>query len=215
VVVDTVSRALAGGDENSPSDMGNFVSNCDRLREDTRATVLGVHHVPKGGADPRGHSCLKNGSEVRMLAKKVGHKLFQLDLEHLKDGEAGGELLFELESAVVGTNVDGEEVTGGLVIQTNLRPAGGSGGSAKKLTETQMRILQEMNKTAGSTKRWEFTRDEFKELCLKSGAVDAELPENQQRNRFSQLRNQLANRSLITVESDKLRLKGADLRDFT
>jgi RecA-family ATPase len=71
-VVDTVSRALAGGDENSPSDMGNFVSNCDRLREDTGATVLGVHHTPKGGTDPRGHSCLKNGSEVRMLAKKSG-----------------------------------------------------------------------------------------------------------------------------------------------
>src|SRR5918996_1178461 len=87
-VVDTVSRALAGGDENAPGDMGNFVANCDQLREDTRATVLGVHHTPKGGTDPRGHSCLKNGSEVRLFAKKVAHKLFELDLEHLKDGEA-------------------------------------------------------------------------------------------------------------------------------
>ena len=52
VVVDTVSRALAGGDENAPGDMGNFVANCDRPREERGATVLGVHHTPKGGAEP-------------------------------------------------------------------------------------------------------------------------------------------------------------------
>ena len=103
----------------------------------------------------------------------------------------------------MGANDDGEEVTGGLVIQTDLRPAGSSGGSAKKLTETQLRILQELTKTAAADKKWQFTKDEFRELCLKSGAVDAELPDNQQRNRFSQLRNQLANRGLITVDGAK------------
>jgi hypothetical protein len=44
-VVDTVSRAIAGANENAPDDMGKFVLNCDRLREETGATVLGVHHT--------------------------------------------------------------------------------------------------------------------------------------------------------------------------
>lgn len=213
-IVDTVSRALAGGDENSPSDMGHFVSNCDRLREDIGATVLGVHHVPKGGADPRGHSCLKNGSEVRMLAKlakKVAHKLFSLTLEHLKDGEAGGELLFELESAVVGTNDDGEEVEGGLVIETDLRPAGSSGGSSKKPTERQTRVLQELRRIAATTKHWEFTVAEFSEICARSGAVEGDKPANAKRARCSDLRTQLANRGWIVVNGDKIRLPGSDL----
>jgi hypothetical protein len=93
VIVDTVSRALAGGDENAPKDMGSFVLNCDRLREQTGATVLGVHHTPANGDNPRGHTSLKNGSGVRMRASKAATGLFKLKLDHLKDGAAGEELM--------------------------------------------------------------------------------------------------------------------------
>ncbi len=47
VVVDTVSRALVGGNENASDDMGAFVANCDMLRLETGAHVLLVHHVGK------------------------------------------------------------------------------------------------------------------------------------------------------------------------
>jgi hypothetical protein len=204
-VVDTVSRALDGGDENSPADMGNFVANCDRMREATGATVLGVHHTPKEGDSPRGHTCLKNGSEIRMLAKKVANSLFSLNLEHLKDGAAGDELIFELESAVVGTNEDGEEVSGGLVVETDI-PAPGASGRPAKLNERQLRILQELRKEAATTKRWDFSGEHFRKLCTRSGAVDHEKPENIQRARCSDLRMQLANKGLITIDGDTVRL---------
>jgi AAA domain len=206
VVVDTVSRALDGGDENSPADMGNFVANCDRMREATGATVLGVHHTPAVGDNPRGHTCLKNGSEIRMLAKKVASGLFSLNLEHLKDGAAGDELLFELKSAVVGENEDGEDVSGGLVVETSFRPARGGGGDSKKLTERQMRILQELRKEAATTKKWDFTAEDFNELCIRSGAVDRDKPDNSKRARISELKLQLANRGLVTVNGDIVRL---------
>src|SRR5918999_5156132 len=35
-------RRYAWGNENAPDDMGKFVLNCDRLREEIGATVLGV-----------------------------------------------------------------------------------------------------------------------------------------------------------------------------
>jgi len=206
VVVDTVSRALDGGDENSPADMGNFVANCDRMREAIGATVLGVHHTPKEGDNPRGHTCLKNGSEIRMLAKKVANSLFSLCIEHLKDGVAGGELLFELQSAVVGTNDDDEDVAGGLVIETTMRPAGSSGGDSKKPTERQLRILQELRKEAATAKKWQFNVDEFTDLCIRSGAVDHDKPDNTRRARVSDLRMQLANRGWITVSGETVRL---------
>ena len=67
-----------------------------------------------------------------MLAKKVANGLFSLNLEHLKDGAAGDELLFELHSAVVGTNEDGEEVSGGLVIETDIRPPAAAAATRKE-----------------------------------------------------------------------------------
>ena len=205
VVVDTVSRALDGGDENSPADMGSFVANLDRMREATGATVLGVHHTPKEGDNPRGHTCLKNGSEIRMLAKKVANSLFSLNLEHLKDGAAGDELIFELESAVVGTNEDGEEVSGGLVVETDI-PAPGESGRPKKLTERQLRVLQELRKEAATTKKWDFTTEDFNDLCIRSGAIDIDAPDSSQRRLRVELKMQLANKGLITIAGNTIRL---------
>jgi AAA domain-containing protein len=39
VIIDTLSRAMAGGDENSSEDMGEFVMNVDRLRAETGAHI--------------------------------------------------------------------------------------------------------------------------------------------------------------------------------
>lgn len=210
VVVDTVSRALDGGDENSPADMGNFVANCDRMREATAATVLGVHHTPKEGDNPRGHTCLKNGSEIRMLAKKIANGLFLLTLEHLKDGAAGDELLFELQSAMVGTNEDGEAVEGGLVVETDVRPAGAPGNPHGKLTDRQMRLVQELRKEAAATKRSEFSTKEFRELCIRSGAVDLDAPASSQRRLHTDLKMQLTNKGLIIITGNIIRLAQLD-----
>src|SRR6185312_14348626 len=60
VVIDTVNRVLAGGDENSSEDMGALVLYMAELRRDTNAHVAAIHHGTKAsnGSTPRGHSCL-------------------------------------------------------------------------------------------------------------------------------------------------------------
>jgi RecA-family ATPase len=60
IVLDTLSRLMAGGDENSPGDMGAFIVNVTRLRHETKAHVAIVHHGTKAsnGTTPRGHSSL-------------------------------------------------------------------------------------------------------------------------------------------------------------
>ena len=203
VVVDTVSRALGGGNENAPDDMGKFVLNCDQLREEIGATVLGVHHTPKGGDDPRGHSSLKNGSEVRLMARKVASGLFSLALDHLKDGEAGGEMFFNLHSAVVGKNDDGDEVSGGLVTRATITAAGAA-GRPQHLTDRQLRILQELRKEVTATKRWQFTAEEFNDRCIRSGAVDGDRADKRQR--CHDLKTQLANKGYISVDGNTIRL---------
>jgi RecA-family ATPase len=48
---------MAGGNENAPDDMGALVRNIDRLRAETGAAVLLVHHTGKDTSrGARGHS---------------------------------------------------------------------------------------------------------------------------------------------------------------
>lgn len=63
IVVDTVSRAAAGADENSQQDMSIFVQALDALRVKTGAFVEGIHHESKGGM-MRGSTVLAGAADV-------------------------------------------------------------------------------------------------------------------------------------------------------
>jgi hypothetical protein len=67
VVLDTLSRALSGGDENSPIDMGMLVKHFDLIRAATGAHFLVVHHSGKDVAKgARGHSILKGATDTEI-----------------------------------------------------------------------------------------------------------------------------------------------------
>ena len=59
IVIDTLARAIAGGDENKSESMGQLVVHADAIRKETGAHVLFVHHSGKDQArGARGHSSL-------------------------------------------------------------------------------------------------------------------------------------------------------------
>jgi len=64
IVIDTLARSMAGGDENGGRDMGAVIEAADRLRQATGATVLLVHHTPKDGGTLRGHSSLEGAVDT-------------------------------------------------------------------------------------------------------------------------------------------------------
>ena len=67
LVIDTLARSLAGGDENSSVDMGNVVTNADRLRERVELHLCYVHHTGKDKArGMRGHSNLLGAVDTEM-----------------------------------------------------------------------------------------------------------------------------------------------------
>lgn len=87
IVVDTVSRAMPGADENLQKEMTLFVKACDALKDATGASVLGVHHAGKSG-DMRGSSVLRGaGDFVFRLARKKGADRAYLTCEKQKDAE--------------------------------------------------------------------------------------------------------------------------------
>jgi hypothetical protein len=66
IVIDTLSRALAGGDENSPKDMGGIVNATAHIQ--TGSHVLWVHHMPHDGDRMRGHGALLGAMDTSSMS---------------------------------------------------------------------------------------------------------------------------------------------------
>ena len=112
VVVDTVSRTLAGAKENSDEGMGVFVSNCGKLSDELgRGLVIGIHHKGKSeAAGMRGWSGLHGAcdAEWEVDENDTGKSV---QLVKLKDGQDKLTWTFALESVEVGENRYGDPVT--------------------------------------------------------------------------------------------------------
>ena len=86
VIIDTVSRAMPGGNENAAEDMGRLITAVDFVRARTPAiTVLLVHHPPRDGEHPRGHSSLDGALDTTIAVKRPEPYLVTLSCEKQKD----------------------------------------------------------------------------------------------------------------------------------
>lgn len=112
IVVDTLSRALAGGNENGPEDMTAYIANADTLRDHAQATVATVHHSGKADNGARGHSSLRAATDTEIELKvdeDAGIRFAKATKQ--RDIESGKEFAFELNSVELGCDEDGDPVT--------------------------------------------------------------------------------------------------------
>jgi len=116
IVVDTLARAMAGGNENAPEDMGALVMNMDRIREATGATVLFIHHSGKDAAKgARGHSSLRAAIDTEIEVEASDGPIRRATVVKQRDMKKGDVFAFELEVVQLGENRHGEPVTTCLV----------------------------------------------------------------------------------------------------
>lgn len=117
IVVDTLARAMAGGDENDGRDMGAFVAACDRLRHETGATVLMVHHSGKDTAKgARGHSSLRAALDTELEVSGDANPR-QLAVRKQRDLPNGAAWAFDLEPVEIGKDAEtGEPITACVVL---------------------------------------------------------------------------------------------------
>ena len=89
VVIDTLARAMPGGDENGPQDMTAVIRNMDRLRASTGAHVMLVHHLGKDASrGARGHSSLLGAVDTELtLTKEHGDPNGEMKVTKQKDLE--------------------------------------------------------------------------------------------------------------------------------
>lgn len=102
IVIDTISRALAGGDENSPKDMGAIVAATSLLQQ-TGAHILWVHHMPQDGAERlRGHGALLGAMDTTVHVEKLSDDVRSATVMKANDSEEGERVTFTLESVEIG-----------------------------------------------------------------------------------------------------------------
>jgi len=117
IVVDTLSRALVGGNENGPEDMTAYIANSDALREHGQCSVLSVHHSGKATDLARGHSSLRaaTDTEIEVAVDEVSGIRFAKTTKQ-REIEGGREFAFELETVILGDDEDGDNVTSCYVL---------------------------------------------------------------------------------------------------
>ncbi len=126
VIIDTLSRAMAGGNENSSDDMTALIRNCDRIRTITGSHVCIIHHSGKDEAKgARGHSSLRAATDTEIEIRR--YPLLNCTVANVtkqRDIEAGQPLAFALLQVTLGTNPRGKPVTSCIVVEAeNASPA--------------------------------------------------------------------------------------------
>ena len=137
LVVDTLSRAMAGGDENSSIDMGALVKNCDEIRAATGAHLLLVHHSGKDKAKgARGHSLLRAASdtEIEVVNSKIVTR-------KQRDMDFAPEIGFALKSVELGVDASGNAQHSAVVTLGAAAPQAERASAAEALKGNQLELF--------------------------------------------------------------------------
>jgi hypothetical protein len=147
LAIDTVSRALAGGNENSSDHMGTLIKRCDSLRASTGAHVMLLHHTGKDQSlGARGHSSLKAAvdTEIEMKWDKEGQSGLATVTKQ-RDSRTEGAFAFTLGEVDVDLRANGSPVTSCVVVPIE-DEEGGHASKVPHLTPAARTALSALTK---------------------------------------------------------------------
>lgn len=115
VVIDTMARSMAGLDENSSGDAGQYLELTEALRSALTCTLLTLAHSGKKlDHGLRGSTAFAAGFDAVWVAEmNVANRTVKLDAEYLKDAEDLGPFCFRLKHI----QVEGMELGKGAVLE--------------------------------------------------------------------------------------------------
>lgn len=111
VVIDTVSRALAGADENGQEAMSAFVSACGQIQQHIGGAVLAVHHSGKDkDKGMRGSTVLLGGCDASIRVTK-DEQIVTIKTEKQKDAEQAEPIYMTMKKVEWGTGLEEPQST--------------------------------------------------------------------------------------------------------
>jgi len=119
VIIDTLARALHGGDENSSMDMGQLIINADAIRAVTGAHISFVHHSGKDAVKgARGHSSLRAAVDTEIEISRDDDKTpSKVKVVKQREMEMGEDMFFSLSQIELGHNQRNKPVTSCVVVE--------------------------------------------------------------------------------------------------
>ena len=150
VVLDTLNRSLRGS-ESSDEDMSAYVRAADAIRDAFDCAVIVVHHCGVDGSRPRGHTSLTGAADAQISVKRETDGTITVELELAKDEPQGIVVANRLETVVVGTDEDGDDIVSCVIV-----PAEGDGierqsrvsGAAKTALDLLQKAIDEAGQLA-------------------------------------------------------------------
>jgi hypothetical protein len=208
VIVDTLSRVLAGGDENAPRDMGLLVANLAHVQKGTGAHVLAIHHVLQGQLRLRGHGSLLGSMDTTVSLEKSSSGSVTATIDKNNDGPEGQTIAFRLEAIEVYRDPEtGETTTAPVVIPSEIVPER-AGRKKKSLSPKDERARRALAGLASGTlaitpsDEWGLPAainivpaDTWREALMRDGVLDKD--DTNVRKRFWDLKNRLAAKNVI------------------
>lgn len=112
VVIDTLSQATLGVDENS-SQMAEAIGNATKIADEIGGLVIVLHHVGKNSANgPRGHSSLMGNVDAAIFASKAkSGRGADWSITKTKDDADGQAMGFKIHVFELGLDEDGDTMT--------------------------------------------------------------------------------------------------------
>lgn len=123
IIIDTVSRAIPGADENLQKDMTVFINAIGILKQTFSCMAMGVHHQNKeGGTQMRGSTTLAGAGDANIqVERENGVMVGQIYARKIKDSIDGWSEDFELKKVTVGF------AGSSLIVDKPVQPAEGAG----------------------------------------------------------------------------------------
>ena len=209
VVIDTLARAMAGGDENSAKDMGLFVSSCDTVRQQTRAHVAIIHHSGKDDTrGARGSTALLGGIDTEIELKRDDNsRIVTAAITKQREMEIGRSVNYTLEVVALGTDRRGKTVTSCVVMPVDNSIVMTSKDRSRRLTPDQSMILNAVREVTIRVGKKRLvmsdrgsidciTRDELKNELAENGFF-AEISAEKGRYKFRDATNSLKEKGMI------------------
>lgn len=162
IVIDTLARSFEG-EENSATDMGEFVKACDYLRETTGASILVIHHSGKDAEKgARGSSALRAACDFEYKVTSPGKKLSKISCTKAKDSDPFEDLSFKLNVVEIGR----ADKKGRAMTSLTLTQSGESGIPAREDLSGSSQIIHnliatEMSRSGNDFVFYTYLRDTY------------------------------------------------------
>jgi predicted ATP-dependent serine protease len=166
VVIDTLNRAMGGGSENDPGDMGKLIQVVDKIRAATGAHICIVHHCGKDASKgPRGHSALLGAADLVLeVTRSDLADTRTIKVIKAKDDPDGERHAFTLRTIDLGIDDDGDPITSCIVEEA----AAPEMDKRKALTDEERQWLLELVEL--------FARPDFLQTLKPETGMAAEIP---------------------------------------